>query len=180
MGAVLLREIMEKRFHEIQNNFKYASKKYGYTFDYDIFIDTYIKCDETLKNKDVTESQIIQYFWVAYVNNLNKNYNKQNKIINVNLEKASDIIDEPYDDRRTFIYETIMKHLEANFKPCEVKTWYLHFAENKTYDELMKMGYDNINFHNSFRNINNYIKNQLPKENKKFKNIVNEIFKKKA
>ena len=180
MGAVLLREIMEKRFHEIQNNFKCASKKYGYTFDYDIFIDTYIKCEETLKNKDVTESQIVQYFWVAYVNNLNKKYNKQNKIIKVDLEEAADVMDEPYDDRRTFIYETMMKNIEANFNQCEVKAWYLHFAENKTYTELVNMGYDNINFHNSFRNINNYIKNQLPKENKNFKNIINEIFKKKA
>ena len=52
MGAVLLREIMETRFHEIQNNFKCASKKMGYTFDYDIFIETYIKCDEKLNNNE--------------------------------------------------------------------------------------------------------------------------------
>jgi hypothetical protein len=179
MGAKLLREIMETRFHEIQNNFKCASKKMGYTFDYDIFIETFIKCDEKLKNKDVTEEQIIQYFWVAFSNNLKKDFNKRSKISIVDLEEASEVIDEPYDDRRTFIYETMMKHIEANFKPHEVKAWYLHFAENKTYDELVKMGYDNINFHNSFRNINNYIKNQLPRENKNFKNIVNEIFKKK-
>ena len=180
MGAVLLREIMKTRFHEIQNNFKCASKKMGYTFDYDIFIETFIKCDEKLKNKNVTEEQIIQYFWVSYSNNLKKEFNRKSKISIVGLEEASEIIDEPYDDRRTFIYETMMKHIETNFKPHEVKAWYLHFAENKTYDELVKMGYDNINFHNSFRNINNYIKNQLPRENKKFKNIVNEIFKKKA
>ena len=39
MGAVLLREIMEKRFHEIQNNFKCASKKYGYTFEHEATYD---------------------------------------------------------------------------------------------------------------------------------------------
>lgn len=177
MGAKLLREIMETRFHEIQNNFKCASKKMGYTFDYDIFIETFIKCDEKLKNKDVTEEQIIQYFWVAFSNNLKKDFNKKSKISIVDLEEASEVLDEPYDDRRTFIYETMMQSLEKNFKPDEVKTWYLHFAENKTYEELIDMGYNNLNFHNSFRNINNYIKNQLPKENKTFKNIIKEIFK---
>ena len=35
----------------------------------------------------------------------------------------------------------------------------------KTYDELIEMGYDDINFHNLFRQINLYIKNKLPKEN---------------
>lgn len=180
MGAVLLREIMEKRFHEIQNNFKCASKKYGYTFDYDIFIDTYIKCDEVLKNKNISEEQTIQYFWIAFSNNLKKDFNKRCKITEVNLEEATDIINEPYDDRRTYIYETIMKHIKTKFNNDEIKSWYLHFAENKTYENLIEMGYDNINFHNSFRNINSYIKNQIPKKDEKFKNIINEIFKKKA
>lgn len=177
MGAVLLREIMEKRFHEIQNNFKCASKKHGYTFDYDVFIDTYIKCDELLKNKNMTETEIIQYFWVAYINNLNKDLKKQSKITKVDLEEAADVLDEPYDNRRTIVYETMMKYVETNFKPDEVKAWYLHFAENKSYEDLINMGYVNINFHNTFRNINNHIKIQLPKENKQFKSITKEIFK---
>jgi hypothetical protein len=145
-----------------------------------IFIETYIKCEDKLKDKDVTEEQVIQYFWVAFYNNLKKEYNKKRKISIVDLDEASNVMDEPYDDRRTFVYETMMNAIEKKFKESEVKAWYLHFAENKTYEELIEIGYDDINFHNSFRNINNYIKKQLPKENKKFKNIIKEISNKKA
>jgi hypothetical protein len=57
--------------------------------------------------------------------------------------------------------------------------WYLHFAENKDYEDLKNMGYIDTNFHNLFRNINNSIKNKLPKINKDYNNIIQEIFRKK-
>jgi cyclopropane fatty-acyl-phospholipid synthase-like methyltransferase len=176
MGALLLQEIMEQHFHELESNFKCAAAKQGYTFDYDIFIDTYIKCNESLKHKNVDKEQIINYFWVSFINNTKKDYNKKNKIKLTDLEEASEIIDEPYDDRRIKVYETIIQNVQKKFSSDEFKAWYLHVVENKSYDDLSKMGY-NINFHNTFRNINNYIKNKLPKENKEYKNIVKEIFK---
>lgn len=178
MGAILLHEIMSTKFHEIQENFKRASKKCGYTFDYDIFIETYIKCDEILKNKNITEDKIIQYFWVAFINNTKKYLKIKSKYPLVDLEEAAEVLNEPYDDRRTIVYETIINFVKTNFKENEFKAWYLHFTENKSYEELVKMGYDNMNFHNIFRNINNQIKNKLPKENKKYKSIVKEMFKK--
>ena len=45
--------------------------------------------------------------------------------------------------------------------------------------ELEELGYTNMNFHNIFRNINNSIKNKLPKENKEYNTIIKEIFRKK-
>ena len=177
MGTILFRNIMDEHFYEIQNNFKCASAKHGFAFDYDIFIETYEKCNTILINKELTKEQIIQYLWVAYINNMKKNHIKQSKITKVDLEEAEEIIDEPYDNRRLLIYDTIIKYVETNFPKNEFKAWYLHLTENKTYDELEKMGYTNINFHNSFRNINNHIKNKLPRENKQFKNLVKEIFK---
>lgn len=177
MGAILLREIMEEQFHEIMENFKRASMKNRITFDYDIFIETYIKCDEKIKNKDLTKEQIIQYFWVAFLNNT-KNKNKQMSKINmVDVENAAEILDEPYDERRTIVYETIINYVQSNFNEIEFKVWYLHYAENKTYDELTEMGYTNINFHNLFRRINSNLETKLPKQDKKYKTIIKEIFK---
>lgn len=177
MGAILLRNIMEKHFYEIQANFKRASAKNGYVFDYDIFIETYEKCNTILANKEMTKEQILQYFWVAYLNNIKKDQIKQSKITKVDIEEAEEIIDEPYDNRRLLVHDAIVKYVEANFTKDEFKAWYLHLTENKTYEELKEMGYTNINFHNTFRNITNHIKNKLPKENKQYKNIVKEIFK---
>ena len=70
MGVILLQEIMEKRFHEIRENFKRASAKNDMVFSDDVFIDTYITCCEHLKNNNMNESQIIQYFWVSFTNNI--------------------------------------------------------------------------------------------------------------
>ena len=178
MGAKLLSEIMKAKFHEIMSNFKRASAKSGITFDYDIFIETYIKCDKVLTNKELTEDKMIQYFWVAFINNMKKDLKIKSKYPSVDLEEAAEVLDEPYDDRRTIVYETIIDFVKTNFKENEFKAWYLHFAENKSYEELVKMGYENMNFHNIFRNINSHIKYKLPKENKKYKSIVKEMFKK--
>ena len=77
MGAVLLREIMNNKFHEIMENFKRGSKKFGIEFDYDIFINTYMKCNNMLIEKDINEEQLIQYFWVAFINNSKKNLKQE-------------------------------------------------------------------------------------------------------
>ena len=107
---------------------------------------------------------------------MKKDLKNKSKYPSVDLEEAAEILDEQYDDRKTIVYETIIEFVKRNFKENEFKAWYLHFAENKSYEELVKMGYDNMNFHNVFRNINSHIKYKLPKENKKYKSIVKEMF----
>jgi hypothetical protein len=141
MGAILLREIMEKKFHEIMENFKRGTQKLGIKFDYDIFINTYMKCNDMLVEKDINEEQIIQYFWVAFLNNSKKNFKQLSKYTLVDLEEAAEVLDEPYDERRTIVYETIIDNVKSNFKEEEFKTWYLHFAKNKSYEDLAREMY---------------------------------------
>ena len=177
MGVISLQDVMEKRFHEIKTNFKRASVRNNITFDYDIFIETYIKCCEHLTNTDMNEKQLIQYFWVSFLNNMKKELRKKfYKIEVVDIEEAMDILDETYDERKYKAFDYILTYVESNFDKDLFKAWTLHFIENKSYEELIKMGYTNINFHNAFRNINNSIKNKLPKENKDYNTIINEIF----
>lgn len=178
MGVILLQEIMEKKFNLIKTNFIKASNKNNIAFNEDIFMDTYLKCCETLKGKDLTEEQIIQYYWTSYVNNTKKEYRKLKYKSNENdMEEAFSIVDEPYDDRRFKVFDTIIAYVKENF-PKDFNMWYLHFAENKSYKDLINLGYNNINFHNIFRNINNHVKINLPKENKEYKKIIKEIFRK--
>jgi hypothetical protein len=177
MGALLLRDIMETEFDNIQNNFKRGLSKSGYTFDYDVFIDTYIKCSETLKNKELTREQIIQYLWVSFLNNTKLEHNKTKKIIKVDIEEANNIIDEPYDEQRYEICDIIINFVKTNFSAIEYNMWYSHFVLNKSYKELEKMGYKNVNFHNIFRQINSKIKNKLPEKNINYKTLINTYLK---
>ena len=180
MGVILLQEIMEKRFHEIRENFKRASAKNDMVFSDDVFIDTYITCCEHLKNNNMNESQIIQYFWVSFTNNIKKSYRKSiNNVNKVDIEEAYDVIDETYDDRRVKAYDIIIEHVKSQFSKEEYEVWHHHFINGKSYEELINMGYCKVNFHNIFRNINHYIKTKLPKENKEFAIIIKEIFRKK-
>lgn len=188
MGANLLRDIVEKRFPELQTNFKRAATRNAIIFDEDVFIDTYIKCCEQLEDTKMDEKQIIQYFWVSFLNNVRKEYRKKSYLvekIDINdafFEENSEEVeplDEPYDDRRYKIYDTIVNYVKTIYGEDAFKAWFLHFADNKSYDELEELGYTNMNFHNIFRNINNSVKNKLPKENKEYNTIIKEIFRKK-
>lgn len=182
MGGVSLQDVMGKRFREIKRNFQRASFRNGFKFDEDVFIDTYIKCCEHLKNTDMDEKQLIQYYWVSFVNNMKKEYRQKFyriEEVEIKDEEEIEIIDENYDDRREKVYDYIISHVKENFDNDSFKMWYLHFAENKDYEDLKNMGYIDTNFHNLFRNINNSIKNKLPKINKDYNNIIQEIFRKK-
>jgi hypothetical protein len=95
----------------------------------------------------------------------------------VDFLEENDIPDISYDERRYITVDIILDAIKKEFDENEVKAWYMHFAENKSYEDLIKLGYS-FNFHNVFRNINNYIKNKLPKINREYKNLITEILKK--
>ena len=79
MGSLTLQDIMAKKYHNIEQNFKRASVRNNIIFDYDTFIDTYIKCNEHTKDTKMDEKQIIQYFWVSFLNNSKKELKKPKK-----------------------------------------------------------------------------------------------------
>ena len=92
------------------------------------------------------------------------------------LNENSDVIDEVYNDTKYNIYDIINESVLNKYGDKTFIIWKLHFIDNKTYEELEEMGYTNINFHNLFRQITNYIKNRLPKENEIYKSLVKEAF----
>lgn len=178
MGANVLRDVMERRYHEIKTLFKRASKTHGLRFSEDTFSDSYIKCYNALQTKTLTEQEVIKYLWSAFVNNTKKTYrNIKYNIDIVDFLEENDIPDISYDERRYITVDIILDAIKKEFDENEVKAWYMHFAENKSYEDLIKLGYS-FNFHNVFRNINNYIKNKLPKINREYKNLITEILKK--
>lgn len=125
----------------------------------------------------MTEKETIKYLWSAFVNNTRKGYRKIKYTIDITeLLESDDIPDSTYDETKFKAVDILIEYVKQNFSKEEFTAWYLHFAENKSYEELNKMGY-NFNYHNLFRNINNHIKNKLPKENQEYNTIIKDMLK---
>jgi hypothetical protein len=179
MGVAVLRDMMERRYHEIKATFKRNSKAQGFKFSEDVFSESYLKCHEALKTKNMTEDEIIKYLWMSFVNNTRKAYRDiKHHVDIVEYLEDNDIPDTVYDERRYKIADTIVNSVKNKFEKEEFDAWCMHFVNNKSYEELKEMGYT-FNFHNVFRNINNYIKKTLPKEDNEYCTILHEIIKKK-
>lgn len=179
MGVAILRDMIEKHYHEIKDTFQRNSKAQGFVFNEDIFSESYLKCHEALKDRTMTEDEIIRYLWMSFVNNTRKAYRdtKYHLDITEYLEKY-DTPYTTYDESKFKIVDIVVNAVRTKFKKDEFDAWYKHFVENKNYAELSNMGYT-FNFHNVFRNINNYIKKTLPKENSEYKTLITELLKRK-
>lgn len=165
---------------EIVKKYKCATYSLGMTFDQDVFHDTYIKCEQTLRNKNITKDDIMKYLWVSYINNLRKSkqYTKYKpKMYDMN-ESSYNIIDENncHYEERFAIYNIIKNEVINEYGEDEFVVWYLHFGEGKTYEDLEKMGYTNFNFHNLFRSINRYVKNKLLKKHEDLLNSNTDLY----
>ena len=170
--------IIKDSYNELIVNFKYAAYNHGLKYDYDVFADTYDKCHNTLINKNIKKDDAIRYFWASFSNNL-KRLNKKTKytptIVDLN-ENCNQIIDTEYNETKFQIADIIKSKIINKFGKKSFDIWYLHFIDGKTYEELIDMGYDNINFHNLFRQIRYYIKITLPNEEPEFKKLLEDSF----
>lgn len=178
MGNVSLEGIMRDRFNEIETNFRIASVKFNLKFDCDMFIETYLMCCESLKEKDLDETSILKYFWVSFLNNSKKIHKKTKYTPNM-IEVDCNICDDSYieyDESTLTLCDIINEKIEEKFGISSRTVWELHFIENKTYDELSELGYIGINFHNLFRKIIRYVKITLPKENVQFKILLKDVY----
>ena len=64
---------------------------------------------------------------------------------------------------------------ETDYDPVAAAAPYVGNLMEMTEDDknyVIEMGYNDINFHNLFRQINSYIKNKLPKENENYKSLL--------
>lgn len=156
--------IISESFYEIYENFKIGLKRRGLKFDDDIFSDSYLKCVETLKNKELTKKEAIKYLWVAYINRLKM----PDKIKFESFDSIKhNIEDEEYDNDIDEIYNILFIYLRKNFSEKLIEAWRLHFEKGLTYKELKDMGYD-YNFNPEFKKIIRYIRNKLLKDCKEY------------
>lgn len=178
MSTNILENIIANKYETIKTNFKIACGKKNIIFDEDLFNDTYLNCFNALNGKNITEKNAIQYFWAAYSNNNRKKcrVSKYKPILKTLDEKYDDINDEKYCEKKYQIFDILVNSVTSKFGSEISNLWLLHFIENKTYNDLIEMGYKNTNFHNLFRKINSYIKNVLPQKTPQLKNLLYEVY----
>lgn len=148
-------EIVSKDFEHIRSSFKRRIEYDGLAFDYDIFSDTMLKCDERADN-GMTDSELIGYFWVAFKRNtLN---NKERNLSR--LESMSDDFDVEDSDDCSVDADKVSAMIRSKFGD-EMYNLYIRHLCGSGYKELERQ---NKNVKYQFRRIREYIRNNFKLE----------------
>ena len=156
--------VVANNFEAIKKSFITRLKQMGNEFDEDMFMDNFIKCCTTLNDKPMSKSDCINYFWRAYVNNLKT----PSKFITISLDdpdRGPIVPDLPVSynysiDRK---YQNLINLLEEKFGNYYTQAYILHFAEDKSYKELIELGFD-FKHNNIFKRMTKYIKSYSESE----------------
>lgn len=152
-------ELIVNDFYGLKLKFQTKLKSIGLEFDEDLFVDTLLKCNNTLNNKDLPKNDLLKYWWVAYCNELKRPKTYSQVDINENIDYY-DRCDKTYDEEIDEIYELVINELYKKFDKHIIDAWVNHTCYNKSYKGLEEMGYK-FKFNNEFKKINRYIKTKL-------------------
>ena len=148
--------IISNNFQEIKRTFKSGLRNSGYIWDEDIFMDTYIKCDNVLGDRIINKTEALKYFWAAYINKL-KNYYKSKHSIKEVIRDNYDMIDEEYNIFKDILCYEIYKKVEKEFGEEIANAWVDYKAYRKSANEIMKKYGFKQDFHYILRKIKKYI-----------------------
>ena len=155
---------------------KYPQLKYYMKENGDLFNESFIKCYDTIKDKNFDEETTVKYFTTVLSNNFKKHGKKTTQFLDVYAVDEDDIYKiENHCEDRYEVCDIINECVKKEFGERKHLIWKLHFMEHRTYDDLIKLGYTDVNFHNLFRQINAYIKTRLPKENEEYRLLLNKL-----
>ena len=180
-------DIVADNYDNILENFKRGLKNKGYSFDEDVFMDTFISCNTTLNNKKLNKEEAIKYFWTSYVNKL-KTLSSQNSntvyIEDMFVRNENDfgdpwdelnIIDSTYNENIDDLYDLIISLLKEKYGERELNICDLHVCRGVHTKELIDMGYTDIDFEYLTKKMKRYIKNHIVKDNKYIAELLSNI-----
>ena len=161
---------VSSQYNEIRKSFEINIKKLKMEFDEDIFQDTLIKCSETYKDDINDIKKIKAYFWMAFKTNTINRVQRRKHIEDIDATPV-DIIDEPYNPDIDEFVEIVKDELYGEFGKTIADLWLRHAAQGEEYVDLEKeSGINNI--HYQFKKIRRYIREEIPKHNPRFKEIM--------
>lgn len=163
--------MVNEHYKEIKNMFILNVNKLKMSFDEDIFHDTIIKCGEVYKDDTNDYKKIKAYLWVSYKTNLINKLERTKRMESFEELTDFDIIDEDYIPEMDEMMDIVRYELYQEFNADIVNIWFKHIIENKEYDELEEES-EIHNIHYQFKKIRKFIRYELPKKNKRFKEIM--------
>ena len=189
-GTFKFVDIVADNFYEIRSIFKRNLKGKGFEFNEDILTDTFISCNNTLKDKRLTKNDGIKYFWTAYLNKLKTSASQNNNTVYIaelsyhdedswgpyNEYEDIDIIDDVYNSDIDKLYDYIMGAVKDKYGEIESEIFELHVCKGIHTKELIRMGYTDINFEYLVKKIKRYINTHVVKNNKIVNELINNIY----
>lgn len=164
-------DIISQNFNEIQRNFKSGAQNKGYPYDEDVMNEAFVSCSKSLKDKELSKSEAIKYYWVAYINKIKTKL--LSKKCNIPLDDSIDCLDEEYDNTIDSIYDIIIEGIRDKFGIRDAHVWELYICKGKSAKEIRNMGFDYIdNFVYFNRKIKRYILNHIIPNNQKLKELI--------
>lgn len=149
-------------FDKIKQNFINKCNALEYEFDEDLFMDAFLNCHNTLKDKKMPKGEHVKYYWVSYLNKLKTEKAKESKFIgfeDIGEQKKSCIDSYSYNPHVDNDYNAIIELVRSKYDQKYVDAWILHVCEDKTYKELKEMGY-NFKFNDVFKRITKYVRKE--------------------
>lgn len=170
-------EKVSKNYKEIKSAFLANSHTLKMQFDEDVFHDTLLCCCKCYKDDTNDLKKVKAYFWVSYKTNMLKKALSNKPIDYFEDMKEFDMMDEEYVPEMDELADMVKNELELEFGEYVANLWLRHVVLDLTYEEIEKES--NIhNVHYTFKKIRNFIRQELPKKNPRFKEIVRNLDKK--
>lgn len=166
--------IIAENYNEIIRNFRIGLKAKGYEYDEDLINDAFISCYNTIKDREITKSEAIKYYWAAYINKYKTKLEKEKYIeFYEDMTEFEDIAVEKYNNSPDLIYNMIIKELQDKFGVRKIYEWELYITHEKTSKEIKNMGFGDIeNFAYFTKQVKRYIKNHIIVDNKELYEII--------
>lgn len=146
------------RFDSFKKNIIKCSVINKIPFDEDVFMDTILSCAEVCPEECNSNTDIDNYFWISYKQNIYNSRRKINSDTRVGMDTAEDeLIWKTYNEDIDCLYEAIQDHLEDKFGYDIATAWLLHMCDDYSIGDLLSMGYNIPNPTNTFRKVTDYV-----------------------
>lgn len=161
-------DLVAGKFALIKSKFINKCKTNEMEFDEDLFMDTFICCCKTLKDKKMSIDECIKYYWVSYLNKIKTNKPKEHRFESFDEltgtgAKISFLGTGPYDRTIDDQYNDIITYIYSKYKKEYADAWILHTCEGKSYKELEEIGY-NFKFNDVFKRMTRNIRSEFKKD----------------
>ena len=166
---------VEPRFNSFKEKIQKIASKNHIIFDEDIFMDTLIRCMSTFMNETPNNNDVDKYFWVAYRQNMANALTRDKFKNKTDISAVTNtLIYEEYNENIDILADMCENAIREHFGDRVFEAWKLHVCDNLTYKEINKLGYEDLNLHNEFREIKRYMTGKFLKNNTQFTNLAKE------